>query len=76
MEHVRFVGKSWRNIARGPGGIVTESPVSWSFKSTTPRARKEQPDFAGTVNMLTLLAKVREENSFVDVLALSQVCLS
>ncbi len=38
---------------------MTESPVSWSCKSSSSKSkqRPEQPDFAGTVNMLTMLAK-------------------
>jgi hypothetical protein len=46
---VRFLAKSWRGVARGPGGIVTESPGA---------RRTAAPDFTGTVNMLTMLAKV------------------
>ena len=49
----RFVGRSWRNLARGPGGIVTESPQAFFDKEDAP-----QLDFSHTVNMLTVLAKV------------------
>ncbi len=61
---IRFVGKSWRNIARGPGGIVTESPVSFGSGWRTLGRRNSSrsgggsgQDFAATVNMLTMLAK-------------------
>lgn len=48
---LRFLARSWRSIARGPGGIVTETPGQKHF------TRNKMPDFSGTVNMLTVLAK-------------------
>ena len=54
---IRFVAKSWRSVARGPGGIVTESPLL-QVKNESRWKSITTPDFAGTVNMLTVLAKV------------------
>ena len=48
---LRFLARSWRTVARGPGGIVTETPALKQFE------RQKAPDFSGTVNMLTVLAK-------------------
>ena len=48
---IRFVAKSWKNIDRGPGGLITDS--------IEKIATTKDPDFSATVNMLTVLSKVR-----------------
>ena len=57
---IRFVAKSWRSVIRGPGGIVTQSPLL-QVKNESRWKSISSPDFAGTVNMLTVLAKVGQQ---------------
>ena len=51
---VRFLGKSFHAVPKGPGGIILHD----SPKSTSP-AKLKAPiaDFAHTTNMLTMLSK-------------------
>lgn len=46
---LRFLAKSWKNVPRGPGGILLADN----------EAQADKADFSGTINMLALLAKVR-----------------
>ena len=52
---VRFLGKSFHAVPKGPGGIILHD----SPKSTSPQAKLKAPiaDFAHTTNMLTMLSK-------------------
>ena len=51
---IRFLGKSFHAVPRGPGGLIlNDSPVA----SAPAKLRTPIADFTNTANMLTLLSK-------------------